>query len=192
MIKHNDQRIGVFVDVGNMYHSAKNLFNTRVNFKEVLKSAVAGRKLIRANVYVVKSNSPEEQSFFEALSKQGFDLKMKDLQVFPDGSKKGDWDVGLSVDAIKAADKLDVVVLVTGDGDYIPLIVYLRENKGCQVEVMAFGQTASSKLVEQADDFIDLGKEKEKYLLMMPSRRAAPLRGRSTNRRKEREEILYG
>ncbi len=124
MIKHNDQRIGVFVDVGNMYHSAKNLFNTRVNFKEVLKSAVAGRKLIRANVYVVKSNSPEEQSFFEALSKQGFDLKMKDLQVFPDGSKKGDWDVGLSVDAIKAADKLDVVVLVTGDGDYIPLINY--------------------------------------------------------------------
>ncbi len=192
MIKHNDQRIGVFVDVGNMYHSAKNLFNTRVNFKEVLKSAVAGRKLIRANVYVVKSNSPEEQSFFEALSKQGFDLKMKDLQVFPDGSKKGDWDVGLSVDAIKAADKLDVVVLVTGDGDYIPLIIYLRENKGCQVEVMAFGQTASSKLVAEADDFIDLGKETEKYLLTMPLRRAAPVRGRSVHRRKEREEILYG
>ncbi|MDO8571753.1 MAG: NYN domain-containing protein [bacterium] len=191
MIKHNDQRVGVFIDVGNMYHSAKNLYNTRVNFKEVLKSAVAGRKLIRANAYVVKSNSQEEQSFFEALSKQGFDLKMKDLQVFPDGSKKGDWDVGLSVDAIKAADKLDVVVLVTGDGDYIPLVVYLKENKGCQVEVMAFGQTASSKLVEQTDDFIDLSKELDKYLLTMPMRRQAQTRSRSASRRKEREDILY-
>lgn len=165
MVKHKDQRIGVFIDVGNMYHSAKNLYNARVNFKEVLKSAIAGRKLIRAIAYVVKSNSVEEESFFDALLKQGFEVKMKELQIFAGGAKKGDWDVGMAVDAIKSADKLDVVILVTGDGDFIPLVLYLKENKGCLVEVIAFGPTASGKLVEAADDFIDLGKSRDLYLL---------------------------
>jgi uncharacterized protein (TIGR00288 family) len=165
MIKHKEQRVGVFVDVGNMYHSAKNLYDANVNFKEVLKTAVAGRKLIRAVAYVVKSNSQEEQGFFEALSSQGFEVKMKELQVFTTGAKKGDWDVGLAIDAVKSADKLDVIILVTGDGDFIPLVLYLKENKGCQVEVIAFGKTSSSKLVEQADDFVDLEKNIESYLL---------------------------
>ncbi len=165
MIKHKDQRVGVFVDVGNMYHSAKNLYKARVNFQEVLKAAVAGRKLIRASAYVIKSQTQEEQSFFEALSKQGFDLRMKDLQVFAGGAKKGDWDVGMSVDAIKSADKLDVVILVTGDGDYVPLVTYLNENKGCQVEVLGFGETTSLKLKEAVDDFIDLSEDLGTYLL---------------------------
>ena len=154
--------------MGNMYHSAKNLYNRRVNFQEVLKSAVAGRKLIRAIAYVVVSKTLEEQTFFEALSKQGFEVKMKDLQIFVDGSKKGDWDVGIAIDAIKSADKLDVAVLVTGDGDFIPLVTYLKENRGCIVELIAFADTTSGKLVEHVDDFTDLGKETSKYLL--PSR----------------------
>lgn len=189
-MKHKDQRVGVFIDVGNMYHSAKNLYNTRVNFGEVLKTATSSRLLIRAIAYVVRSHSAEEQGFFEALEKQGFELKIKDLQVFPDGTKKGDWDVGLSVDAIKSADKLDVVVLVTGDGDYIPLVLYLKENKGCIVEVMAFGQTTSSKLIEQADDFIDLEKERSRYLML---RGAAQKRGSSGQRPSQgkRVKTLY-
>lgn len=165
MVKHKDQRIGVYVDVGNMYHSAKNLYAARANFQEILQSAIAERKLIRAAAYVVKSNSAEEESFFDALTKQGFELKMKDLQVFAGGAKKGDWDVGLAVDAIKAADKLDVVVLVTGDGDFVPLVSYLQENKGCLVEVIAFGKTTSAKLVEAADDYTDLDKDTGRYLL---------------------------
>lgn len=165
MIKHKEQRVGVFVDVANMYHSAKNMYNSRVNFKEILKEAVAGRKLIRANAYVVKSPAQDEINFLEALSKQGFELQIKDLQVYASGAKKADWDVGLTVDAIKLADKLDAVIIVSGDGDYIPLVLYLRENKGCLVEVMAFGETASGKLKDVADDFIDLSQNKRKYLL---------------------------
>lgn len=171
MMKHKEQRVGVFVDVGNMYHSAKNLYNRRVNFQEILKTATAGRKLIRALAYVVVSKTLEEQTFFEALSKQGFEVKMKDLQVFVDGSKKGDWDVGLAIDAIKSADKLDVVVLITGDGDFIPLVTYLKENRGCIVELLAFGETASAKLIEHVDDFIDMGKDTQKYLLQIRQRR---------------------
>ncbi len=172
MIKHKDQRVGIFVDVGNMYHSAKNLYDKRVNFQEILAAAVAERKLIRALAYVVKSNSVEEESFFDALDKQGFEVRMKDLQIFAGGAKKGDWDVGMAMDAIKSADKLDVVVLVTGDGDFIPLVSYLKENKGCLVELIAFGETASSKLVDAVDDFIDLGKDLQRYLLTKTGRRA--------------------
>ncbi|MDO8592722.1 MAG: NYN domain-containing protein [bacterium] len=164
MIKHKEQRVGVLVDVSNMYHSAKNLYKRRTNFKEILKAAVAGRKLIRAMAYVIKTESEEETPFFEALSQQGFEIKMKDLQIFAGGAKKADWDVGISVDAIKLGEKLDVIVLVTGDGDYVPLVNYLQNTKGCLVEVMAFRQTASSKLIEEADDFINLSEDK-KYLL---------------------------
>lgn len=184
MVKHKDQRVGVFIDVGNMYHSAKNLYDTRVNFKEVLKAAVAGRKLIRALAYVVKSNSIEEEGFFDALSKQGFEVKMKDLQIFAGGAKKGDWDVGMAVDAIKSADKLDVVVLVTGDGDFVPLVSYLKENKGCLVEVIAFGETASGRLEESADDFTDLGKDLTLYLLSKPAKKSGSVYYMNKNSKK--------
>jgi uncharacterized protein (TIGR00288 family) len=163
MIKHKEQRVGVLVDVSNMYHSAKNLYNSRVDFSQVLKAAVAGRKLIRAIAYAIKTKTGEEEMFFEALSKQGFEVKMKELQIFISGVKKADWDVGIAVDAIKLSDKLDVVVLVTGDGDYIPLVEYLQNTKGCLVEILAFQKTCSARLVEAADDFTDLGEYK-KYL----------------------------
>lgn len=164
MIKHEEQRIGVLVDVANMYHSAKNLFNKRVNFKEILNSAVSGRKLIRATAYVVRTETEEETPFFDALVQQGFEVKMKDLQTFAGGAKKADWDVGIAIDAIKLAEKLDVIILVSGDGDYLPVVSYLQNNKGCLVEIMAFKKTCSSRLIEEADDFIDLGTD-PKYLI---------------------------
>lgn len=164
MIKHKEQRVGVLVDVSNMYHSAKNLYKKRVNFKEILTQTVAGRKLIRATAYVVKTETDEGTQFFEALSQQGFEVKMKDLQIFAGGAKKGDWDVGITVDAIRLAEKLDVIILVSGDGDYIPLVSYLQNTKGCLVEVAAFRQTASGKLIEEADDFTNLSENK-KFLI---------------------------
>ncbi len=165
MIKHSEQRVGVFVDTQNMYHSAKNLYHANVNFKEILKTAVADRKLVRAIAYVIESKSQEEGSFFTALDKQGFEVKSKDLQIFFSGAKKADWDVGIAVDAIKLADKLDSIILVCGDGDFVPMVKYLQENKGCMVEVVAFGKTTSGKLIEAVDDFIDLDENPRKYLL---------------------------
>jgi uncharacterized LabA/DUF88 family protein len=164
MIKHKEQRVGVLVDASNMYHSARNLFQAHLNYKEVLDAAVANRKLIRAIAYVVKTEGEEETPFFEALSQLGFEVNMKDLQIFPGGTKKGDWDVGLTIDAVKLAEKLDVIVIVSGDGDYLPLVEYLQNTKGCLVEVMAFRKSASSKLIEAADDFINLSEDK-KFLI---------------------------
>jgi len=166
VVKHKDQRVGVFIDVPNLYHSAKNIYHAKVNFKEVLRTAQAGRHLIRALAYSIKTEGGEEQAFVEALNKSGIEVKLKDLQIFPGGMKKGDWDVGLAVDAIKLGAKLDAIVLVTGDGDFVPLVEYLKVNYGCQVEAIAFGRSTSGQLKEVVDDFIDLGQNQKKYLIV--------------------------
>ncbi len=166
-IIHPGQRVGVFLDVQNIYHSAKNLYKARVNFNELITSLASGRSIIRSVAYVVKSETAlgeesrpgarlasPEAAFFEALRKNGIELRLKELQIYPDGTKKADWDVGLAVDAIRMANFLDVIILVTGDGDFVPLVEYLKWGMGRQVEVAAFERTASGRLKEVADHFI--------------------------------------
>ncbi|MEK7192463.1 MAG: NYN domain-containing protein [Patescibacteria group bacterium] len=158
-MKNKEQRVGIFIDVQNLYHSAKNLYKARVNFKELIKHLTGGRKLIRAIAYVVKTEESAESaeaSFFDALKQAGIELRMKDIQIYPGGFKKADWDVGMAVDAVRMADFLDVVVLVTGDGDFIPLVEYLTMGRGRVVEVAAFSRTGSAKLKEVADEFIGI------------------------------------
>jgi len=161
--RHKNQRIGVFVDVQNMYYSAKNLHKAKANFRTILKDAVAGRNIIRAIAYVIKADVKDENTFYDALEEMGFEVKAKDLQVFYGGAKKGDWDVGIAMDVMRLAPKLDTIVLVSGDGDFSDLLEHSK-SLGCRTEVLAFGKTTSHKLIEVADLFIDLDKNKD-YLL---------------------------
>ena len=165
MAKFSEQRVGVLVDISNLYYSARVLYSKKVNFKNVLVTAVGDRKLIRAFAYGIKTAEATEEKFFEALEKSGYEVKTKDLQIFPDGSKKGDWDVGIAVDAIKMAPKLDVIVLVSGDGDYVSLVEYIQNTYGCRVEIVAFAESASQKLVDIGDDFLNLSENKKSFLL---------------------------
>lgn len=164
MIKHSAQRVGVFIDAANMYHSAKNVHHARVNFKNLLEDAVGGRNLVRAIAYVIKTETGEEQPFFEALKGLGIEAKEKDLQVFFGGAKKADWDVGIAVDAIRISELLDTIILASGDGDFVPLVEYLK-NQGRQVEVVSFRSTTSSKLADMADSFLDLSADPDRYLI---------------------------
>lgn len=161
--KSKEQRVEVLIDVQNLYYSARNLYQSKVNFGEVLKQAISGRKFIRAFGYVVRTKTGEEKPFFDALSKLGIEIRVRDLQEFYGGAKKADWDVGIVIDAIRTAGALDVIVLCSGDGDFIPLVDYLK-NQGKRVEVVAFGKSTSSKLMEAADEFIDMDSD-EKFLL---------------------------
>ncbi len=164
VIKHPAQRIGVFIDTQNLYHSAKHLYKARVNFGAILEEAVGGRTLVRAIAYVISTESGEEKNFFEALTKMGIETKVKDLQVFADGAKKADWDVGLAIDAVKLAPQLDTVVLVTGDGDFVPLIQYL-DMHGVQVEVISFGKSSSGKLKEATHAFTDMSDDPKRFTI---------------------------
>jgi len=162
---NKEQRVGVFVDVQNLYYSAKNLYNAKVNFAQVLKEAVAGRKLVRAIAYVIKADIKEEKSFFDALEKIGYEIRAKDLQTFAGGAKKGDWDIGIAMDMIELANKLDTLILVSGDGDFVDLLQHLRRAMGCRIEVMAIGPSSSAKLRAEADEFVDMDKNKGRFLI---------------------------
>lgn len=176
IIKHPEQRVGVFIDTQNLYHSAKNIYHARVNFGNVLKDSVAGRRLIRARAYMVTTETGEEKAFLEALTKIGIEPRTKDLQIFFGGVKKADWDVGIAVDAITAAPKLDTVILLTGDGDFVPLVEYLKNNAGCQVEIVSFGRSTSGRLKEAADYFLDLDLDPRRYLMNYRPLRRGPQR----------------
>jgi len=175
IVKHPAQRVGIFIDTANLYHSAKNLYKSKVNFGNVVKDALAGRTLIRAIAYVISTEGGEEKAFFDALAKMGIETKSIDLQVFYGGAKKADWDVGITIDAVVMAPKLDVAIIVSGDGDYVPLTDYLKM-QGVQVEVAAFGRSTSSKLREATESFLDLCDNPEKYL-MKSIRRGGPKDG---------------
>lgn len=163
-LKHPDQRVGVFIDVQNMYYSAKNLYNKKVNFGNIVRESVGDRKLIRAIAYVVRTESQEETPFFEALYNLGIETREKNLMIYG-ANKKADWDVGLAVDAIRLASSLDAIVIVSGDGDYLPLVEYLQNGFGKQVEVVGFGSTTSTRLIDKCDAFFDLEGEPTKYLI---------------------------
>jgi uncharacterized LabA/DUF88 family protein len=164
IIKHTDQRVGILIDTQNLYHSAKNIHRAKVNFGEVVRHALGPRRLVRAVAYVVTTEGGEEQAFFDALAKVGIETKTKELQIFFGGAKKADWDVGLAIDAIKMSSKLDAIVLATGDGDFVPLVEYIKA-QGCQVEVIAFGRSASARLKEAADEFVDMDADIDTFLI---------------------------
>lgn len=164
VIRHPEQRVAILIDTQNLYHSAKNLYRSKVNFGAIVKTALGGRKLVRALSYVVNTESGEETAFFEALEKLGIEIKTKDLQIFYGGAKKADWDVGLAIDAIKLAHKVDAIVIASGDGDFVPLVEYIK-SQGCQVEVISFGRSSSQRLRESVDDFIDMDESPKDYLM---------------------------
>ena len=161
---HGGQRVAVLADAQNLYHTAQSLHSRNIDYAQLLKTAVRDRELTRAIAYVIRADSPDEQSFFTALTEIGFETKMKDIKTFGDGSKKADWDVGISLDAVTLAPRIDTIVLCTGDGDFSLLADYLR-HEGVRVEALCFQESTSEDLVEAAHEFIDLSENPKRYLL---------------------------
>ncbi len=161
---HPNQRVGVFVDVQNMYYSAKNLYDSKVDFQKLLNACVVDRSLVRASAYVIKADTPDEGDFFEALRRIGYEVKIKELKEFYGGAKKGDWDLGMAVDMVQQAKKVDTIVLVTGDGDFAALVDHLQA-MGCRVEVVSFGKSSAKELREASDNFIDMDDKPDKFLV---------------------------
>ncbi len=163
-MRHKEQRVLVLFDVQNLYYSAKHIYNQKVNFRAILNEAVSGRRLVRALAYVISADIKEESNFHDALNNAGIEVKSKELQVFYGGAKKGDWDIGIAMDAVRMARKIDTLVLVSGDGDFKDLLSYMKSH-GCRTEVIALGKTASKMLKEEAEMFVDMEENIEKFLI---------------------------
>jgi len=184
-----EQKVLVLFDVQNLYYSAKHLYNAKVNFKEILKQAVRDRKLIRAIAYVIKTEIKDETNFHDALDKIGIEVKAKDIQIFYGGAKKGDWDIGIAMDAIRISPKVDTVVLVSGDGDFKDLLSYLKSH-GCRAEVIAFSKTASKFIKDVSDEFFDLGLNARKFLIKNSIRKKKmPFEPRNADEQKQDESL---
>jgi uncharacterized LabA/DUF88 family protein len=149
---HPEQRVAIFVDVQNMFYSAKKQFRAKLNYTKLLEEAVAGRRLLRAFAYTVQTPEIDQKNFMEMLEYNGYEVRSKDLKVRPDGSTKGDWDMGIAIDAIAMSDKVDVIVLVSGDGDFSSLARMLR-GRGARFEVMSFPASTADELKEAVDGF---------------------------------------
>ncbi|MBT4856604.1 NYN domain-containing protein [Candidatus Uhrbacteria bacterium] len=172
MLKTPSRRVGVFIDVQNMYYSARNLFNRKVNFPKIVSETVGDQELIRAIAYTVATESGDENAFFEALEKAGIDVIAKDLIEYDSGAKKGDWDVGIAIDIVRSLDMLDVVVLASGDGDFSPLGDYVR-GRGRIFHVVSFRESTSSELLDIADAYTNMSDEKNVFLMPEDKRKRA-------------------
>jgi len=161
---HPNQRVAVLADSQNLYHTAQSLYSRNIDYSSLLDEAVSDRELTRAIAYVIRADSPEEEKFFDALVDIGFETKIKEIKTFGDGTKKADWDVGMSLDAVTLANHVDTVVLCTGDGDFSRLCSHLR-HEGVKVEVMAFGSSTAEELIEATDEFTDLSEDENRFLL---------------------------
>lgn len=164
LASHSNQRVAVFIDTQNLYHSAKSNFRSNVDYEELIMRAVNGRSLIRAFAYVIKSEENTEAKFFEAIEELGIETRVKDLQIFHTGAKKADWDVGMAVDMIRLTEKVDVVVLASGDGDFLEVVRYCQ-SRGVRVEQMAFEKTTNAQMMEEVDYFVDLGDKNSNFLI---------------------------
>jgi uncharacterized LabA/DUF88 family protein len=151
--KQLGQRVGIFVDVQNLFYSAKHLRQSKVNYRKLIEDLTAGRKLVRAIAYLVTKPEVDQTGFVDALTKLGYEIRVKYLKIRPDGTAKGDWAMELSLDVMSIAPRLDTVTLVTGDGDYVPLVERLKI-LGCRTEVVGFPQNTATELMNAAHAFV--------------------------------------
>jgi len=161
---HPSQRVAVLADSQNLYHTAHSIYSQNVDYTALLDEVVRDRELVRAIAYVIRADSPAEEDFFDALRGIGFETKIKEIKTYGDGTKKADWDVGISLDAVTLAEHVDTVVLCSGDGDFTRLCSHVRHH-GARVEVFSFGESTATELTDAADSFVDMSEDPDTYLL---------------------------
>lgn len=189
MLNTKTRRVGVFIDVQNMYYSARNLYNQKVNFENIVKETVGDASLVRAMAYTISTKGGDEEPFFEALRKSGIEVVSKELLEYSGGNKKGDWDVGVTIDIIRMLDMLDVVVLVSGDGDFVPLTDFVR-SRGRIVHIASFRESTSSSLVESADIYTNFSDETRKFLIPNKKSKTTSKQNSTYNTPSENEDDL--
>jgi uncharacterized LabA/DUF88 family protein len=155
--KGDPERVAVFVDVQNVYYGARQL-KGKLDFDALLAAVVRDRRLIKATAYVVESKEIDQSGFIAMLEQRAIDVRRKTLKVRSDGSMKGDWDMEMALDILDAAPNLDVVVLVSGDGDFTSLVHRVKA-MGPKVEVIAFPRNTAKSLLEAADHFQPLDRK---------------------------------
>ena len=151
-------RVGVFVDVQNMFYAARNKFNGRLDYQALLKTVVRGRRLVKAGAYIIQTPDIDQSNFILLLEHCGYEVHSKYLRTRYDGSAKGDWDMEIAIDIISMIGQLDVVILVSGDGDFVALVKMVQRH-GLEVEVHSFEHNTAVDLREATDRFYPINED---------------------------------
>ncbi len=149
------EKIALFVDSQNLYYSAKMGYAAKVNYDKLLNLITGERQLIKAYAYIVQPPEGDVKPFATSLERIGYIVKTKGVRTRADGSAKANWDMGIALDILGTLDRVDTIVLASGDGDFVPLVDFIK-NKNKRVEIFAFSENTAYDLKEKADRFVSL------------------------------------
>lgn len=147
------QKVAIFVDVQNIYYTVKEAHGCHFNYQAFWDQVTGGREIVAAIAYAIDRKDPRQVQFQQILQSIGFEVKLKPFIQRRDGSAKGDWDVGITLDMIEFANQVDVAVLASGDGDFDLVVKKLREAFGVNVEVFGARSLTATSLINAATRF---------------------------------------
>lgn len=152
-------KVALFVDIQNVYYTVREAYGRNFDYNKFWAQATANRDVVKAFCYAIDRGDQKQREFQNILRAIGFDVKLKPFIQRSDGSAKGDWDVGIALDAMEYAEQADVIVLVSGDGDFDILVNKIRVKHGKKVEVYGVPQLTAASLMSEASEFIAINKE---------------------------------
>ena len=155
-------RVAVFVDVQNVYYTVKQIYGCHFDYRAFWDQVTTGREVVRAFAYAIDRKDQQQIRFQQILESIGFEVKLKPFIQRSDGSAKGDWDVGITLDMIELATEVDVAVLASGDGDFDLAVKKLRDAHGVEVEVYGVRKLTAATLIQAATRFVPI----EQHLLL--------------------------
>lgn len=150
--------VAIFVDIQNVYYTVKASYRRNFDYNKFWAQATANRNVVKAICYAIDRGDQKQREFQNILRAIGFEVKLKPFIQRADGSAKGDWDVGIALDAMEYAEQADVIVLVSGDGDFDLLVKKIRVKHGKRVEVYGVPQLTAASLINEASEFIAIDK----------------------------------
>ncbi|MEZ8438936.1 NYN domain-containing protein [Vibrio splendidus] len=153
------ENIAILVDVQNVYYTTRDKYRSNFDYNQFWYVATEGRNVVAANAYAISSQDPKQRQFHHILRGVGFNVRLKPFIQRRDGSAKGDWDVGIALDAIELAETVDTIVLVSGDGDFEILVERIKERFGKPVEVYGVPGLTAQNLIDSASKFVPIEKD---------------------------------
>ncbi|WP_299078153.1 NYN domain-containing protein [uncultured Paraglaciecola sp.] len=150
------QKIALFVDVQNIYYTTRQSYARQFNYRRFWQRIQHQGDIVMANAYAIDKGDQQQQKFQSALKHIGFEVKLKPYIQRSDGSAKGDWDVGIAIDVLEAAENADTIILLSGDGDFDLLLQKVSAKYGCKTQVYGVPQLTATSLVNAADEFFKI------------------------------------
>ena len=152
-------KTAIFVDVQNIYYTTRDTFKRSFNYKRFWDQIEFKNKIIQANAYAIDKGDENQQKFQYALRTIGFNVKLKPYISRADGSTKGDWDVGITIDILESAQEAEKIILLSGDGDFDLLVRKVIDSYGCIVDIYGVKELTANSLIDSASKFYPMSNE---------------------------------